>query len=633
MWEKGLHYRKETKNINDELLEIKGTLKDEDAKITLVTFLRNNPTFTVKMLTGILLFPFQQMILKAMFQRNNFLAICSRGLGKSYMGSIFCMLYAIFNQGTKIAIVSKTFRQARMMFTKIEEFAQSEEGSLFAQCIEGGNLRKGIKHNADAWEMKIGKSLIVALPLGAGDKIRGYRFNVMVIDELLLLDSKVVNEVLKPFLIVSLDPHGVARAEKLYEEGLIDEEQYKLLLPDPPKIVGLTSASYTFDYLYEMYTDYVYKITNTKDKAGKDIQNVSHCVMQLAYQCAPTGLYDKSLVDELTSTMSEQQLQRELGARFTDDSGGFFSTKKMQEASVPTGEYPTSKIVGDEGKKYIVAIDPNFSDAETSDHFAINLIEIDEEARRGYLVHGYAVAKSNLTARAKYMKYVLSYFNVVYIIVDGAGGRKFIEDIQQLPEFKDAGLKLDFFDHDFENNDITEGIRNSKKSYDPDSGAICHDQTFTSKWIRNANELLQANIEHKRIMFASSVHGIETEHQKQLKQRVGIENIDYDLQDNMPSGKTAESLKNKQADFIDNQEYIIELTKTECALIVVSTSATGNQTFDLPPNIRKKDSPDKERKDSYSALLLGNWALRCYFDMLDAPEVKNTSFFSPRSFG
>lgn len=624
MWEQGLHYKKNTVNTNQKLLELTGSLKDKDAKVTLIEFLRNNPKFAVKLLIGVTLFPFQQMIIKAMFQRNNFLAICSRGLGKSYIGSIFCLLYAVFNQGVKIAIVSKTFRQARMMFKKIEDFANAKEGEFLRQCI--GDLRKNIKHNADAWEMQIGQSLIMALPLGAGDKIRGYRFNVMVIDELLLLDDKVINEVLKPFLIVSIDPHAVGRAIKLKEKGVISNEEYVALLPDPPKVIGLTSASYTFDYLFEMYSDFIYKITNTTDKKGEVLEHVSHCVMQLAYQCAPAGLYDPNLVKELTSTMSEQQLKRELGAQFTDDSGGFYSSRKMQEATIPIGHRPTTKIKGDPDKKYILSIDPNYSDSESSDHFAMAVVEINEESRNGVLVHGYAVAKSNLGARAKYLAYLIENFNIVYVIVDNAGGVKFIQDAQELHEFKKSGFKLSFFDQDFENEDSAKGIQNSKDDYDLASGKICHAQHFSSRWIRNANELLQGSIEHKRIMFASSIHGIEEEHQKQLNQKVNIESIEYDL--DMP-----QNLEQKQAEFIDNQEYIVELTKTQCSMIVVSTNPTGGQTFDLPTNLRKSTSPDKARKDSYSALLLANWGMKCYFDMLEVEKRKINAFFEPRMYG
>ena len=50
----------------------------------------------------------------------------------------------------------------------------------------------------------------------------------------------------------------------------------------------------------------------------------------------------------------------------------------------------------------------------------------------------------------------------------------------------------------------------------------------------------------------------------------------------------------------------MDLIKVQCALIQVTTSVQGTQSFDLPPNLRKQKGADKARKDSYSALVLAN---------------------------
>ena len=79
-------------------------------------------------------------------------------------------------------------------------------------------------------------------------------------------------------------------------------------------------------------------------------------------------------------------------------------------------------------------------------------------------------------------------------------------------------------------------------------------------------------------------------------------------------------------DFIEHQKDMLDLTKAECALIQPSTTANGTQTFDLPPNLKGQKGPDRARKDSYSALILGNWMMNVYYDMLKTPEVKIASF-------
>ena len=74
----------------------------------------------------------------------------------------------------------------------------------------------------------------------------------------------------------------------------------------------------------------------------------------------------------------------------------------------------------------------------------------------------------------------------------------------------------------------------------------------------------------------------------------------------------------KMIDFLEHQHDMISLTKAECALIQIKTSPQGTQTFDLPDNLKRQTGPHKARKDSYSALVLGNWMVQIYYDMMSA---------------
>ena len=128
---------------------------------------------------GIKLFPFQHMSVKAMFETDYYMGVWSRGMSKSFTTAIFAALDAVLNQGVEIGILSKSFRQAKMIFKKIEDIAAKPEAALFAQCIT-----KKSKSN-DEWLMEIGSSRIRALPLGDGEKLRGFRFHRIIIDEFL----------------------------------------------------------------------------------------------------------------------------------------------------------------------------------------------------------------------------------------------------------------------------------------------------------------------------------------------------------------------------------------------------------------------------------------------------------------
>ena len=85
----------------------------------------------------------------------------------------------------------------------------------------------------------------------------------------------------------------------------------------------------------------------------------------------------------------------------------------------------------------------------------------------------------------------------------------------------------------------------------------------------------------------------------------------------------------KMIDFVEHQRDMMDLMKVQCALVQVTTSPQGTQSFDLPPNLRKQRGADKARKDSYSALVLGNWAMNVYFDMLEDNGSSVTETFTP----
>ena len=53
------------------------------------------------------------------------------------------------------------------------------------------------------------------------------------------------------------------------------------------------------------------------------------------------------------------------------------------------------------------------------------------------------------------------------------------------------------------------------------------------------------------------------------------------------------------------------------------------QTFDLPDSLKRTTGPNKARKDSYSALVLGNWMIRIYYDMMHAEAEKEAESFAP----
>jgi hypothetical protein len=603
--------RNKNKDINKQILEKEGFLDEREAKILLYKFLRENPSFTSELLTGVELFPFQHMAIKAMFNTDYFLGIWSRGLSKSFTTGVFAILDAILHQGVHIGIISKSFRQAKMIFRKIEEISKSVKAPMFAETITR------VSRGNDEWFMEIGRSRITALPLGDGEKLRGFRFQRMIIDEFLLMPEKIYNEVIVPFLSVVENPTERQKTydieTKMIKQNKMTEEE-RTIWPNN-KIIGLSSASYKFEYLYKLYQEYESLIKNGENKAHR-------VIMHFSYDCAPTQLYDGALLDQAKATMSESQFQREFGSVFTDDSSGYFKVSKMIACTIPDGEGQSIEIAGESGAKYILSLDPSWSESDGSDDFAMHVIKLVPDKRIGIVVHSYAISGTSLKYHIEYFHYLLTNFNIVGIVGDYNGGVQFLNSANESELFKRDKIKIETFDADFENlQEYNNAIKEAKNQYNLSQKRICHLRKPTSSWIRFANELLQSAFDHKKILFAGAA--LNDSYSTQRNKNIPIEKLKYLRVEDQENEKGA-----KMIDFIEHQKDMIDLIKVQCALIQPSTSATGVQTFDLPSNLRSQKGPDRARKDSYSALVLANWMINIYYDMMEAPAPQ-PFFFAP----
>jgi len=595
-----------------------GFLEEKEAKILFYKFLRENITFSSDLLMGIKLFPFQHMAIKAMFQTDYFMGVWSRGMSKSFTTGVYAALDAVLNQGVEIGILSKSFRQAKMIFKKIEDIAAKPEAALFAQCIT-----KKSKSN-DEWLMEIGRSRIRALPLGDGEKLRGFRFHRIIIDEFALMPERIYNEVIVPFLSVVENPTQredlYSLETKMIEQGKMTEEE-RYIWPNN-KLIALSSASYKFEYMYKAYTQFQNLIHN------QPVDDTAHrAIMQFSYDCAPKQLYDQNLLNQAKSSMSQSQFDREFGAVFTDDSSGYFKISKMSECSIPDGESPSVEVGGEAGAEYLVAFDPSWAESESSDDFAIQVLKLNKEKQMGVVVHSYALAGANMKEHIKYFSYILQAFNVVMVIGDYAGGVQFLSACNESEIFKKDNLKLKTIEVDFEKPEMyNSDLQKARNEYNKTEKKICYLRKPTSNWIRQANELLQSNFDHKRIFFGS--RAIDDSYQTQRRKQIPIEKLKYLKGSDALSEKMTKEAK--MIDFVEHQSDMLELTKVECALIQITTTAQGTQTFDLPSNLRRQSGRDKARKDSYSALVLANWMVKTYFDIMNFKPREVEATFTPR---
>ena len=609
MWYAPDKYKIEPERMNSTLLDLKGELGDKEAKITLAKFLNANLGFTTELISGIKLAPFQEITLRGLMNRNFSMCVWGRGCGKTFIASVFCFLQCIFNPGTKILIAGPTFRTARFIFNNLEKMINSKGAELLQQAFS----IKPSKRN-DQYEWLINGGSITAIPL-SGEKIRGFRANILVLDEFLLLPEELISTVLMPFLVA---PQNMKERIEVREmetnlimEGKMEEED-RMVFENDSKMIALSSASYTFENLYRTYKEWMGNIYSDKES------NAKYFISQMGYESLPEEMIDHTIIEEAQNGgQSHSSFLREYCAQFTDGSDSYFSAKKMHECTIPDGEEPTTLTKGKSGAKYILAIDPSFSNSPSSDYFAMALMEVDKETQESILVHNYAVAGGDLKDHIKYLNYLFNNFDIIMTVIDNAG-YQFLDSANEHKLFIDNRINLKFLDFESEKDGVEydKQLIKLKRQYNKENYKICFKQNFSTDFIRKANEHLQACIDHKKMWFASrtTANGSVFSHQSS-----GHVNLKLVNEINM-------------GEFIETQDSLIHQVKRQCALVEVRTTPRGSQTFDLPHHLKRSTSANRARKDNYTALMLATWGVKCYFDMLGQKTDTNTTF-SPRMVG
>ena len=600
-------------DVNQEIKSIKGELDDKQSRITLAKFLFRNLGITTSLLTGIELYPDQIITIKGMMQSNFTLCVWGRGVSKTWTAAVYCILQCIFYPNTSILVAGPTFRTARFIFNHIEKICESPEAVMLAQAM-GAKIRRN-----DEFQWKINGGEIVAIPLN-GEKIRGFRADILLIDEFLLMPEELVEKVLIPYLVVPKDMRRRkrirAREDKLIKQGVITEAQ-RTKFANNKKLIGLSSASYTCEYLYKKYEEY------RKAILAPDLtdQNSRHFISQLSWEAVPLDRIDKGIIELAQSNEANlMTFKREYCAQFLDGSDSYFSMQKMLSCSVPDGEKPTLLLKGDKARKYILAIDPNASNSPTGDDFAMCLIELDEDDKLGgTVVHSYGESGKDLKNHIQYLYYLLTNFNVEMIIIDYAG-YQFIEAANESELFRVAKINLQIFDFSAEKDgeELVEEIKKAKRTYNRTSGRIVFNQYFTSDFIRKGNEWLQSCFDFKRLWFGGSIKGHAPSFDKASSLTLDFASI-MDV-------KQLDEKETPILYFIDRQEELIQQTRYQCSAIEVKTSTRGIQSFDLPLIMKRDNTTSRMRRDNYTAIMLCAWCMKCYYDIRNTPETNYETF-------
>ncbi len=392
----------------------------------LVEFYREYPTIAAEDLLGIKLSKIQKVVLDSMWKKSYVMSIMCRGSGKTFLNAVLACLKGMLYPGYRIGLIAPTFRQSKMMFEECNKLWQAS--ALFQAATE----RKPTMQSDNCYIRfkAVGgrpSSIIQAIPLGDGSKIRGSRFFTIICDEFPHIPEEIFNMVIRPMAATVSDPmENVARIERekeLLAKGLISEDEIKDKTAN--QIIITSSGYFTFNHMYKLFISYKEEMLSGNER---------YAAFRVPSKLLEEGFLDLENIAAARKQMSNLEFRMEYEAAFIPDTDGFYRASLI-EACRSTDLHP--QVVGSSGKSYILGIDP----ARTEDSFAICVAEMGRPAK---IVHAMELRNQPFPKMASLIEDLCIAFNVAHIYMDAGGGGLAIKDMLALNNTNhSAGAILD----------------------------------------------------------------------------------------------------------------------------------------------------------------------------------------------
>lgn len=279
------------------------------------SYYRSRPDIFAEEYLGLSLKPFQKILVYCMVVYVYTAFFASRGLGKTYLTALFCVIMCILYPDTKIVIAAGQKSQAMKIVTeKIPELiAQSKTGMLRREIK--GSIRTSMNTDDPNVEFMNGSWIkVVAATEGA----RSARANILILDEFRMIDPKIYKNVLRRFLAVSRQPAFMEKPEYKNNQEYMERN----------KEIFLSSCYYKFNWSYERYRVFVKSMMEGK----------KYFVCGLPYQIAiKENLTNKAqLLDEMAEDdIDEIGWGMEMSCLFFGESEkAYFKTQEIKETKV-----------------------------------------------------------------------------------------------------------------------------------------------------------------------------------------------------------------------------------------------------------------------------------------------------------
>ena len=591
---------------------------DNDALLKRLSWLMMRPeyfSFVCKHVLNIQLSPFQALLLDEMWNRKFPMLVGSRGMGKSFILSVYPLLRALFMPRRKIIIVGAAFRQSKVLFEYMDTIWKNAP-VLRDLCSNNSGPRRDV----DRCVMHIGQSTVTCLPLGDGSKIRGQRANDIIADEFASIPRDIFENVVAGFAAVASSPidkvRQKAKEKKAAELGIpISAPESDGLGDKSNQIILSGTAYYDFNHFAEYWKRYRSIVSSGGNETKlsevfggtvpSDFDWREYSVTRIPVDKLPDGFMDGGQIARAKATVHSGIYQMEYGAIFTTDSQGFFkrsllescTTSPVDPVKLPSGEvWFEASLKGESGKTYVFGVDP----ASEVDNFSIVVMEVNSDHRK--IVHCWTTTrqqhKDKLKSKmvdeddfysycAKKIRQLMKVYPCAEVAMDAQGGgiavMEALHDKDKIPEGEVA---------------IWPVIEEKAKDTDDHAGLhilrMC--QFAKYDWLAEANHGLRKDFEDKAVLFPyfdSASLGVALE---------------------------VDKASGRKYDTLEDCVMEIEELKDELSMIVMTQTGTGRERWDTPEVKTGAGRKSRLRKDRYSALIMANMSARSVSTVKDTPE-------------
>lgn len=292
------------------------------------SFYRKNPQRFVLEYLNVKLKLFQKILIYMMMVSTNFMYIASRGSGKTWLTSLYCVVRCVLYPGTHICVGSCFKGQSLEVIQKInDDFMKNYSWGSANLRSEISDISTSI-NNAHV-DFKNGSWIKI---VSSNDSARHNRATLIVVDEFRMVDLNTINTVLRKFLTAPRHP------------GYLDKPEYAHLQERNIEMY-MSSAWYKSHWSYEKLKAY---FANMLDDTKR------YFCVGLPYQCAiREGLLSREQVeDEMSEAdFDPTSFKMEMGAEwFGDTDSAFFkfddisNRRKIKNAFYPLEIYRNHQI-------------------------------------------------------------------------------------------------------------------------------------------------------------------------------------------------------------------------------------------------------------------------------------------------